>query len=430
MAFQSLSKKATTIPRVAVDSASLHAEWIDNTTMSSLVIRSSSASNDVIHDKLFLPGIVSIGVVVIICVICCYQLIVTKKTLYPREPMGPSGLNGLPILSPQYAVGGQQNGYGDRLSRGLSKATRSSGPSASIPGSPSVRSDQAGQYHLHLQQQRQHHQRELWEQQRRDPQAQDLQERDLQEQDPYRQYMMIHGQGHPQQYQHTPSHPSRAGSVVHPGDAVQPPRGVHTHATQAMGPDPAFVARAPNGVIQSPQPPLLPHVTVAGQPAAVRHPSMNAGSPQTAGWEEQHLAQQRHPSLQRQQPDYRNSLPSARASTGITSDVLSYMTPPEARRQPLPSNHSQLTNQDYFSSRPAATSIPLPLQPGSPTHGNVAPAVPVNYSPASRVPPTTNSAHSPGYTTNEPPGYVETRNDVQGKMNSTTPHSEKHHYPN
>lgn len=91
--FSILVKKVTTAPRVVLDSLSLqHIEpssdarrWFDNAAASSLVARSSSATNDAIHDKLFIPAIVSMGVVVIICIICCYQLIVRREVEYPMR---------------------------------------------------------------------------------------------------------------------------------------------------------------------------------------------------------------------------------------------------------------------------------------------------------------------------------------------------------
>ena len=44
---------------------------------STLVTRSS---HDVVHDGVFIPTIVTMGVLVIICIICCYSLIVSRDT--------------------------------------------------------------------------------------------------------------------------------------------------------------------------------------------------------------------------------------------------------------------------------------------------------------------------------------------------------------
>ena len=51
---------------------------------SSSIVARSSPSNDVVHDKIFIPAIASIGVLVIICVICCYQLIVSRDNVHLR----------------------------------------------------------------------------------------------------------------------------------------------------------------------------------------------------------------------------------------------------------------------------------------------------------------------------------------------------------
>lgn len=55
----------------------------DNAAMSALVARSSSASNDIVHDKVFIPAIATMGALVIICAFCCYKLIVSKETVVP-----------------------------------------------------------------------------------------------------------------------------------------------------------------------------------------------------------------------------------------------------------------------------------------------------------------------------------------------------------
>ena len=204
----------------------------------------------------------------------------------------------------------------------------------------------------------------------------------LQQQDPYEQYMSAN-QGHPypqQHYQYTP-HPSVPGSVHYGGVQPQPPHSAHVPTTQ---------------------PPL-----------------MNVSPSREQQW-----AQQERQSLQ--QSDPRWGIPRLSAaqtsSTRVSSDVLSYATPPEARRPPLPSNPSHSQYQDYFSPQHPAGGIPLQTQPSA--QGDIAHSVPANYSP--QLPSTTNSAqttHAHGFT-NQPPGYpTEMINNVQA---SNTPHREKH----
>ena len=185
-------------------------------------------------------------------------------------------------------------------------------------------------------------------------------EEHLREQDPYQQYVASNQGYHPQEHhQYTPQ-PSM------PGLAVQ-------------------------GV--QPQPPSSAPLPIAQSRSINADPSL-----------EQYRVQQ-----ERQQSESRPGIPhipsSQSSSTRGTSDVLSYMTPPEARQPPLPSSRPQ--NQDYFS----------PQQPAAGT-GNIAHSVPVNYNPASGLPSTTNldhTAHAQSYA-NRPPGYQE---------NVTTLHSEK-----
>lgn len=63
---------------------------------SSSIVARSSASNDVVHDKIFIPTIASIGVLVIICIICCYQLIVSRDNVHLR--------GGVPVPRGEYNV--------------------------------------------------------------------------------------------------------------------------------------------------------------------------------------------------------------------------------------------------------------------------------------------------------------------------------------
>jgi len=332
----------------------------------------------------------------------------------------PGGYNGSPILQSQHAVGRQENGHGDRpLSRRFSKITRKSPPStvASIPGSPSVRSDTVG-YHHYLQQQRQQQQRQQLEQQQQ------------RQQDPYRQYIMAHDDGYPQQHRQPTPHPSVAGSVVHRGEGVQPqpPHGVQTHATQAIGPTLAGKGRGPDDVIQTVQHPPFPNASIQ-RPATHQIP-MNANPAVRDGWEP-YWGQQEHQNLQKQQqqqqqqnrqqqqaiPRMSHTSSAQTSSTRVTSDILSYMTPPEARRPQLPSNQSQPQNQDYFTIHPAGPTTIIPSQAGgSTTHGIIAHSgIPANHTPASRAPSSLNPAHvAHGYTnthvdSSQPPRYTETK---------------------
>ena len=200
--------------------------------------------------------------------------------------------------------------------------------------------------------------------------------RQLQPQDPYEQYMSAN-QGFPQQHYHTP-HPSVPGSVVHRGEGVQPQL--------------PYNARVPN----------------------VQPPFMNVTPSQ-----EQHWGQQERQSWRQSDPRWgipRSSVAQT-ISTRVSSDVLSYATPPEARRPPLPSNSSQPQTQDYFTSQHPASGVPLQPQPS--TQGDIVHTVPANYTP--RAPSTKKSPHVLGLT-NQPPGYSTEmmRNDVQEKAVSTT----------
>lgn len=246
-----------------------------------------------------------------------------------------------PIISSQYAVGQPESGHGSRPLSRISKATRGSVLSGSA-GSPSVRSNMLDRL------QRRRQEEHL---------------RQLQQQDPYEQYMSAN-QGYPypqQHYQYTP-HPSVLGSVHH-GGGVQP------------------------------QLPHSAHVPTAQPPLMNVNPSR-----------ERQLTQQEYLSLQ--QSDPRRGIPHSPAaqtsSTRVSSDVLSYATPPEARRPPLPNSSSRPQNQDYFSQHPTS-GTPLQTQPS--TQGDI--SVPANYT--SRLPSTANSAptthvHGFSHSTNQPPG--------------------------
>ena len=56
------------------------ASWFDDfAAVSTLVTRSS---DDVVHDSVFIPTIATMGVLVIICIICAYNLIVYRDTAH------------------------------------------------------------------------------------------------------------------------------------------------------------------------------------------------------------------------------------------------------------------------------------------------------------------------------------------------------------
>ena len=274
----------------------------------------------------------------------------------------PGAYNEGPIFSPQNAVGQVENGYGSRPLSRISKPTRGSvlSESSTLPGSPSV----GGSDMLDRLQRRR-----------------EEEHRQLQQQDPYEQYMSAN-QGYPQQhYQYT--HPSLSGSVMHQG-GVQP------------------------------QFPHSAHVLTAQPPLMNVNPSR-----------EQHWAHPNRQSLQ--QSDPRQGAPRSSAaltsSTRVSSDVLSYATPPEARRPPLPSNSSQPQNQDNFSSQYPAGGNPLQIQ--SSTQGDIAHSVAANYTPratnsaqTTRVEDFTNDHKPPGYSTEM------MRHNVQGNV-ASSPHREK-----
>ena len=207
--------------------------------------------------------------------------------------------------------------------------------------------------------------------------------RQMPQQDPYEQYMSAN-QGYPypqQHYQYTPLS-SVPGSVMHRGEGMQPqlPRSVH---------------------VPTAQPPL-----------------MNVSPSRERQQERQSLQE----SPRRRIPP--SLTPATQTSSSrVSSEVLSYMTPPELRRPPLPNNSSQPQNQDYFSPQHPAGGIPQPS-----THGDIAHSPPANYTP--RLPSTTNSAQAAHVhdLTNQPPGYsaTEMKNNVQGNVASTPPLREKH----
>lgn len=257
-------------------------------------------------------------------------------------------------------------------------------------------------YHQQLQQKRQQQQRQEFEQQ----------------QDPYRQYMMAHDQ--PQQYHQHSTHPSVPGSVVHRGEGVQPQplHGTQMHATGLQ--NPAGAIRAPSVVAQTAQPPLAALQSRSHQTPMNANPAVRSAREQNWGQQGHQNLQQQQPQQQQRQPDPRfsHTASAQTSSTRVTSasDVLSYMTPPEARRHPLPNNQSQSQpqNQDYFSvQRPASSTVIQPSQTGgSSTHGKIAhSAVPANYNPASRghssFPNATYATHMNSHSNQPPPGYVE-----------------------
>lgn len=142
---------------------------------------------------------------------------------------------------------------------------------------------------------------------------------------------------------------------------------------------------------------------------------------------EQNWAQQERQSLQQSDPrrGIQRSSVAQTSSTRVSTDVLSYATPPEARRPPLPSNTSRPQSQNYFSPQHPAGGIPLQTQPS--TQGDIARSVPANY--PLRLPSTAGSPQTPHVHdfSNQPPGYsTEMRNNVQEHVGSTTPHREKH----
>ena len=72
-----------TISRVVLDLptplpilSSHDSSWFDDAA-AALAIRSSS---DAVHENIFIPTIVTMGVLVIFCIYCCYQLVVIRDT--------------------------------------------------------------------------------------------------------------------------------------------------------------------------------------------------------------------------------------------------------------------------------------------------------------------------------------------------------------
>ena len=208
--------------------------------------------------------------------------------------------------------------------------------------------------------------------------------RQMQQQDPYEQYMSAN-QGYPQQdYQYTP-YPSVPGSIMNQGEGVQPqlPRNAHVPTYQTI---------------------------------------MNVNPSR-----EQHWAQPKRQNLQ--QSDPRQAIPRSSlaltSSTRVSSAVLSYATPPEARRPPLPDNSSQPQTQDYFSAQHPEGGIPSQVQPTTEGDIIVAHSGPANYSPG--VPSSSSSSQTtyvPGF---KPPGYSTEmmKHNVQEKVASNTPLREK-----
>ena len=270
-----------------------------------------------------------------------------------------------PNYSSQHAVEQVESSHGGRPLSRISKATRGSvlSGSTAMAGPPSVTSNMLDR----LQRRREEEHRQL------------------RQQDPYEQYMSAN-QGYPQQYyQYTP-HPSVPGSVMRHGESVQ---------------------------FQLPRSAQVP----TAQP-----PLMNVSPSREQNW-----AQQERQSLQQSDPrrGIQRSSVAQTSSTRVSTDVLSYATPPEARRPPLPSNTSRPQSQNYFSPQHPAGGIPLQTQPS--TQGDIARSVPANYPP--RLPSTAGSPQTPHVHdfSNQPPGYsTEMRNNVQEHVGSTTPHREKH----
>jgi hypothetical protein len=202
-------------------------------------------------------------------------------------------------------------------------------------------------------------------------------EEEHRQQDPYDQYMSAN-QGYPQQHHQYTPHPSVPGSammsVTRPGEGLPP-----------------------TAHIMTAQPPLM---------------NVNPSR-------EQHWGQQERQGLQQYDP--RQGFPSLRSSaaettsTRVSSDVLSYVTPPEARRPPMPSNSSQPQTHEYFSLQPPAAGILSKTQPS--TQGDIAHSEPANYTP---VVPSTQTALVRGFI--KPPGYSteKVKNNVQGNVASTS----------
>jgi len=283
----------------------------------------------------------------VLVIICIFC---SYKLYVSRETAHTRGANiEGPVYSSQYAVGHVESTRGSRVS----KSTRGSvlSASATVPVSPSVGSSNM-----------------LDRLQRR----REEEHRQLPQQDPYERYMSAN-QGRPQQpYQYTP-YPSVPGSVkgsvmpVYPGERVQP------------------------------QLPRTAHLLTAPPPLMNVNPSRD--QPQ-----ERESLQQFDP-----RPGFLRSSAAETSSTRVSSDVLSYADPPEARRPPLLNNSSQPQSQDYITPQHPEGGNLLQTQPS--TQGDIA------HSPRAS---STNSALVRGFT-NQPPGYSTEmmKNDVQENVANT-----------
>jgi len=254
-----------------------------------------------------------------------------------------------PIYSTQNGNGHVGSSQGSRISKSARGSVLSASASATLPVSPSVGSSNM-----------------LDRLQRR----REEEHRQLPQQDPYDQYMSAN-QGYPQQHHQYTPHPSVPGSVK------------------------MSVTRFGEGVQ-----PQLPHTAriLTAQP-----PSMNVNPSR-----EQHWGQQERQGLQQYDP--RQGFPSLRSSaaettsTRVSSDVLSYVTPPEARRPPLPSNSSQPQIQDYFNQPPAA-GVLSQTQPST---------EPANYTPSAQTALVRGFTKLPGYSNEK------MKNNVQGNVASSS----------
>ena len=387
------------------------ASWFkDSAMVSTLVTRSS---DDVVHDVVFIPTIVTMGVLVIVCIFCSYRLFISKgsansrgkskfltfyeskQRLFLFKSPGAYSERPGPIFSPQYAVGQVDSSHGSRQpSRGGSVLSAS----RTIPGSPDTHSVASNMLDRLQRRREEEH-------------------RHMQQQDPYEQYVSAN-QGYPfpqQHYQFSTPHPSVPESVVYRGEGVQSqlPR---SPVNDILTGQPAFMSVTPSREqgVQS-QLPRSPDIQT-GQP-----PFMSVTPSRDRLW-----AQQERQSLQ--QSDTRlgflRSSAAPTSSTRVSSDVLSYMTPPEARRLLLlPNNSSQPQIQEYPEG-----GIPLSAHTSSTTQGdNSANSGPANHNntPPPRVPSSTKSALALTTTNthvhdvdNQPPGYSTEMmgNNVQGNV--------------
>ena len=365
-----------------------------------------------------------------------------------------------PILTSQHAVGRMESGYGSRPLSGVSKATQGSvlSTSASVPVSPSV-----GSSNMLDRLQRRREEGHL---------------KQLKQQDPYEQYIAANqGNPYPQKQSHYTPHSSVAS--LHHGEGVQPqlPHSGHVSTAKPLLMNVNHSHYTPHSSVASlhhgegvqpqlphsayvptAQPPLMnvnysqytPHPSVRGSvqgsvqrgervqpqvPHSAHVPSAQPSLMNVNPSQEQRWSQQERQSLQQSDPRWGVPLsPAAQMSstgTRVSSDVLSYLTPPEARRPPLPNNSENSPrpqNQDYFNSQRPGGGIPLQTQPS--THGDIAHSIPASLTP--RNPSSTNSvraAHVHDYNNNQPPGYSATEmmgKNVQGNVPSTTPYWEQH----